>query len=292
MQQLAAVLPFGRESIFVVDGNYLMNRSGPRLVESMEVLAEAIHPALTGHFGHYGTELLTHLHQAWEMAEQGQQTGSTKIRPSPFLQPQQQAQAQAATTTTTTPTITPTATTNTTTKALSTKGTNSVGSSGNNDNKYNDKNNENDRVLPHQSPKDVVSRQLFCLESGRFEKAFALNSSANQSRWCSSERFVTVLRNHPEFCKLLGAEKEKNNENDTNSSNSSNSSSSSTSTKATILEERINEEDGGVAMVRVAVPESTMELTWTMVTEKRRSHKQCGGGATEIVVYWRTENVK
>jgi len=260
-------------------------------VESIEVLAESIHPELKGHFGHYGTDLLTTLPHAWEMAKQGQQTGSTKIRPSPFLQQQQQQQAMT-TTTTTTPTTSPTATP--TTKAVLTEGKNSVVNSGNNDQNYD---NDTDIVLsPHQSPTEVVSRQLYCLESGRFEEAFALNSSANQSRWCSSDRFVSVLRSHPDFCKLLGTELEK--KNDTNTDNNSSSSgttttTSSTSTKAIIMEERINEEDGGVAMVRVAVPGSTMELTWTMVTEKRSSsnnNKQYG--ATTEIVYWRTENVK
>jgi len=258
-------------------------------VESIEVLAESIHPELKGHFGHYGTDLLTTLPHAWEMAKQGQQTGSTKIRPSPFLQQQQQQQAMT-TTTTTTPTTSPTATP--TTKAVLTEGKNSVVNSGNNDQNYD---NDTDIVLsPHQSPTEVVSRQLYCLESGRFEEAFALNSSANQSRWCSSDRFVSVLRSHPDFCKLLVTEKENDN-NDTDNNNNSSSSSGTTTptTKAIIIEERINEDDGGVAMVRVAVPESTMELTWTMVTEKRSSsssNKQCG--ATTESVYWRTENVK
>lgn len=44
--------------VFLVDGNQYMNRPGPRLVESAEILAEILHPA-TFDFGHRGT--------GWEM---------------------------------------------------------------------------------------------------------------------------------------------------------------------------------------------------------------------------------
>lgn len=49
---------------YVMDGNALVNRSGPRLVESAEALAEAIHPALAGAFGHLGTPYLMALPDA------------------------------------------------------------------------------------------------------------------------------------------------------------------------------------------------------------------------------------
>jgi iron complex transport system substrate-binding protein len=39
--------------VFVADGNQYFNRPGPRLVESLEILAETIHPELF-HFGHEG----------------------------------------------------------------------------------------------------------------------------------------------------------------------------------------------------------------------------------------------
>lgn len=39
--------------VFVADGNQYFNRPGPRLVESLEILAESLHPALF-HFGHQG----------------------------------------------------------------------------------------------------------------------------------------------------------------------------------------------------------------------------------------------
>ena len=43
--------------VFVTDGNQFFNRPGPRLVESLEILTEILHPDLFD-FGHRGT--------AWE----------------------------------------------------------------------------------------------------------------------------------------------------------------------------------------------------------------------------------
>jgi iron complex transport system substrate-binding protein len=43
-----------KERVFVADGNQYFNRPGPRLVESLEILAEVIHPNLF-HFGHEGS---------------------------------------------------------------------------------------------------------------------------------------------------------------------------------------------------------------------------------------------
>ncbi|MDO8461787.1 MAG: cobalamin-binding protein [Deltaproteobacteria bacterium] len=40
--------------VFLTDGNQYFNRPGPRLVESLEILAEILHPSLF-HFGHEGT---------------------------------------------------------------------------------------------------------------------------------------------------------------------------------------------------------------------------------------------
>ena len=40
--------------VFVADGNHYFNRPGPRLVESLEILAEIVHPELFS-FGHEGT---------------------------------------------------------------------------------------------------------------------------------------------------------------------------------------------------------------------------------------------
>jgi iron complex transport system substrate-binding protein len=40
--------------VFVADGNQYFNRPGPRLIESLEILAEVIHPNVF-HFGHEGT---------------------------------------------------------------------------------------------------------------------------------------------------------------------------------------------------------------------------------------------
>jgi iron complex transport system substrate-binding protein len=40
--------------VFLADGNQYFNRPGPRLVESLEIMAQLLHPA-TFHFGHEGT---------------------------------------------------------------------------------------------------------------------------------------------------------------------------------------------------------------------------------------------
>jgi len=51
---LLAKLRAAGVAMFIADGNGLVNRSGPRLIESAECLAEAAHPALRGVFGHLG----------------------------------------------------------------------------------------------------------------------------------------------------------------------------------------------------------------------------------------------
>jgi iron complex transport system substrate-binding protein len=40
--------------VYLMDGNQFFNRPGPRLAESLEILAEALHPAAFA-FGHEGT---------------------------------------------------------------------------------------------------------------------------------------------------------------------------------------------------------------------------------------------
>ena len=50
--------------LFVMDGNGLVNRSGPRLVESLEAIVEAVQPTLRGWFGHLGTPYLSTLEDA------------------------------------------------------------------------------------------------------------------------------------------------------------------------------------------------------------------------------------
>lgn len=40
------------DRVFAIDGNALLNRSGPRLIETLEVLAQLIHPQLFSDFGH------------------------------------------------------------------------------------------------------------------------------------------------------------------------------------------------------------------------------------------------
>ena len=53
----------GDTGVWVTDGSSLFNRSGPRVVESAEVLAEALHNGLLGHYGHAGTPYLLSLEE-------------------------------------------------------------------------------------------------------------------------------------------------------------------------------------------------------------------------------------
>lgn len=190
--------------LFVVDGNYLVNRSGPRLAESAEALAEAIHPSLQGHFGHYGTNYLSSLVAAPAF------TGSTKQRPEavPKVPPQ-------------------------------------IG--------------ENKFETPARDPAQVVSDQLLLLASGDVASAFALNSRANQDRWCGADRFESVLRGHGDFARLLQQDG-----------------------GAIVVASEMSE---GSAHVCVSLPErqgsKAVSLTWTMVIER----------CSDNMLDWRTEKV-
>jgi iron complex transport system substrate-binding protein len=201
------------DNVFVVDGNYLMNRSGPRLVESCEALAEVIHhEQLLGHFGHFGTDMLTTLDQAILMANAGETTGSEKVRPPPLKE-------------------------NTSAPNKILQGT----------------------QQPTINSAEVVLAQLKCIHAGDILKAFTMNSAANQDRWCGPERFEGVLREHGDFCRLL----------------------------TELASVGVAEEKGGVATVRVSLPEKEgahgVKLLWTMVAEVPE-----GGNG---VMAWRTEKV-
>mmetsp|Transcript_26292 Transcript_26292/g.37042 ORF Transcript_26292/g.37042 Transcript_26292/m.37042 type:complete len:477 (+) Transcript_26292:46-1476(+) len=140
--------------VFVIDGNYLVNRSGPRVVESSEALAEVIHPSLQGHFGHFGTDLLSTIDHAVVLAKSGEETGSAKDRLLPLEEQIKDAPTSAI-------------------------------------------------VVPQCGPEEIVQEQLNSLHEGDIMHAFALNSTANQSRWCSVERFEAILKSHGDFCRLL-----------------------------------------------------------------------------------------
>ena len=43
-----------RQQVYVADGNQYFNRPGPRIAESLEILAEILHPQIF-HFGHEGS---------------------------------------------------------------------------------------------------------------------------------------------------------------------------------------------------------------------------------------------
>jgi iron complex transport system substrate-binding protein len=88
--------------VFVTDGNYLFNRSGPRVVESAEVLLEAFHgSAFRGHFDHFGSPFLMTLDDALALDE-GVETGAIKRRA-----PVQQEETTMPTATIPPPTIDP-----------------------------------------------------------------------------------------------------------------------------------------------------------------------------------------
>jgi iron complex transport system substrate-binding protein len=52
------------DRVFVADGNQYFNRPGPRLVESLEILAEILHPELF-HFGHGNMGRFGHENTGW-----------------------------------------------------------------------------------------------------------------------------------------------------------------------------------------------------------------------------------
>jgi hypothetical protein len=198
--------------IFVVDGNYLVNRSGPRVVESCEAIAEAIHPDLLGHFDHYGTDHLATLDAALEQAKAGIQTGAQKVRPKASI-----------------------------------KETSSE----------NDAPSSQPVQMPKDSPKNAVIAQLECLRTDDMATAFALNSLANQARWCEAGRFKQVMKSHDTFCRLL-------------------------SEQATVRDDAIV---NGIATAVVSLPEKdgkVAELVFTMVAEIPSEHKDA---------VWRTEKV-
>eukprot|EP00550_Attheya_septentrionalis_P002487 CAMPEP_0198284808 /NCGR_PEP_ID=MMETSP1449-20131203/4223_1 /TAXON_ID=420275 /ORGANISM="Attheya septentrionalis, Strain CCMP2084" /LENGTH=492 /DNA_ID=CAMNT_0043982023 /DNA_START=197 /DNA_END=1675 /DNA_ORIENTATION=- len=213
--RLEELMDMCHRRVFVVDGNYLINRSGPRLVESAEALAEAIHPALLGHFGHFGTDLLSTMDEAIAMIDnttgekQRATTSAAKIRPPPFEEKESQKKKPES--------------------------------------------------LPSSKPEEAVRMQLQHLQNGDMSHAFSLNSTANQMRWCSPDRFAAVLKSHGDFSRLL-------------------------SEPAHVGESK---ETNGIATVRVTLPKtacsSAVELLFTMVAEIPEGAKDTMAWYTEKV---------
>jgi len=79
-EQIQELRRICHDQIYITDGNFLFNRSGPRIVESAEVLLEAIHPPIRGHFDHFGSNFLMALQDALDLGDEID-TGSTKSRP-------------------------------------------------------------------------------------------------------------------------------------------------------------------------------------------------------------------
>jgi len=172
----------GTDRIFIVDGNYLVNRSGPRLVESCEAMVEAIHPELLGHFGHFGSHLLTTLDRAMAMVRDtpgGPAVGlpaADKVRVPPFEED------------------------------LLRLGRGGAGED-TGDERTNGASMAN-TIAVGGDPADAVTQQLRLLKLGDLMHAFAINSKANRDRWCSPDRFEAVMRSHADFCRLLSVEEE------------------------------------------------------------------------------------
>ena len=51
----AGLRAVGNGCVFATDGNHYFNRPGPRLVESLEILVEILHPADRDLYGHLNT---------------------------------------------------------------------------------------------------------------------------------------------------------------------------------------------------------------------------------------------
>ena len=208
------------DRVYVVDGNFLINRSGPRLVESAEALAEAIWLDLQGHFGHYGTEYLVTLKNAVHMAEQGIHMGSSKVRPSPVI----------------------------------------VGNTGTRQSKVQTNHHEEDGTrLSAKAAADSVTVQLAHLRQGDIPAAFAMNSVANQRRWCDPGRFHHVLKTHETFSRLLKEETQ-------------------------VVEPATVRENIAVVNVKLSSNDDNeaAELVWTLVAERSDEQRH---------LKWKTEKV-
>ena len=215
--------------LFVVDGNLLVNRSGPRVVESAEAIAEAIHPPLQGHFGHFGTPLLCPFDEAPPAAP-----------PKPRPAADDPAPPAAATTSCV-----------------------------------------RRAAAAARRPGGGRLRAARAARRGGCAPCNALNSRANQDRWCGPERFEAVLRGHPDFAQLL--------------------------VKDSGVAVASCEANGNVATVHVSLPGRVdhgpskgasgsaaggVSMVWTMVVEEQQlageADRSDGGGGGLV---WRTEKV-
>lgn len=162
----------GDTGVWVTDGSSLFNRSGPRVVESAEVLAEALHNGLLGHYGHAGTPYLLSLEETLALypPEDGTDVPSAAAAAAP-------TPARAAA-------VAGSAVGVETEKAPSPpKG--------------------------KEAALEVVRAQLACLRVGGdagVEAAFALCCAGNQERLGGPAQFGAVLRGHSTFAALLGPE--------------------------------------------------------------------------------------
>eukprot|EP00793_Prasinoderma_coloniale_P004262 PRCOL_00000022-RA len=162
----------GDTGVWVTDGSSLFNRSGPRVVESAEVLAEALHNGLLGHYGHAGTPYLLSLEETLALypPEDGTDVPSAAAAADP-----------------------------TPARAAAVAGS-AVGV---------EREKAPSPPKGKEAALEVVRAQLACLRVGGdagVEAAFALCSAGNQERLGGPAQFGAVLRGHSTFAALLGPE--------------------------------------------------------------------------------------
>lgn len=154
----------GDDAIYIVDGNALCNRSGPRIVESAEALSEAIGGyKRRGLFGHYGTDKLL----SWKDALQQHQLKAAQIIDLSLSQ-----------------SIDPASVSSPSDKSVKLVDIVKLGDP--------------------SAVSSVVAEQLKFLADGNIVGAFELNSPGNRARFCSAQRFEMILRSRPEFVALIG----------------------------------------------------------------------------------------
>jgi hypothetical protein len=162
-------------SMFVMDGNALVNRSGPRLVDSAEAIAEAVHPCLSGRFGHMGTSYLRSLEDAFAALDHAAETTDSAVLPATAATISNRLPAAAA-------------------DAPATKSPAAIAT-------------ETSCALTVAAVDTVVAQLAALARGGRagVAAAFALNTPANQARFGDdAANFVAVLQSVSAFAALVG----------------------------------------------------------------------------------------
>jgi hypothetical protein len=144
---------------FVADGNKYFNRSSCGVIETAEMVAEMLHPDLTGLWGHHG-ERFVKLNEMAAFCERPGAPAISKPIPGPdpshgYQSPPEKFQGHS----------------------LPTKLASSCGK---------------ERLA--MTSKDVVKAQLEALQAADFDTAFELNSAKNKARLGSAKKFESIVR--------------------------------------------------------------------------------------------------